>query len=252
MIDQERDGTVTFNQEEFERQIRWMEQGTGLFEKGLGKLNQEALRQPSLLEGWSEALLIAHVISNARALLNLTVWAKTGIETPMYQSNEQRAKDIEEGAAKPLSELAHGFSSSSKDLAEAINSLTSDQLTYTVRSARGRDIPVFEIAWMRNREIWVHSVDLNVGISFSEFPLELLLALMDEVVSTFPSRKEPPALRLIANDVDKTWLTHASQGAVSATGNLSDLLAYMIGRSKGEGLSFSTPDGSAPQVPAWL
>ncbi len=243
---------MTFNQAEFERQIRWMDQGTGLFEKGLGMLNQETLRQPSLLEGWSDALLIAHVISNARALVNLTVWAKTGIETPMYQSNEQRAKDIEEGAAKPLSELVGEFSSSSKDLAEAISSLTDDQLTYTVKSARGRDIPVFEIAWMRNREIWVHSVDLNVGISFSEFPLELLVALMEEVVSTFPSRQDPPQLRLIATDVARIWLTHEIPDAVSTTGSLSDLLAYMIGRSEGEGLSFSTSDGSAPKVPAWL
>lgn len=243
---------MSFNQADFERQLTWMDQGTSLFEKGLAMLSQETLHQPSLLEGWSDALLIAHVNSNARALVNLTVWAKTGIETPMYQSNEQRAKEIDEGATKSLSELLSEYSSSAKNLAEALRSLSGDQLIYTVRSARGRDIPVFETVWMRNREIWVHSVDLNVGISFSEFPLELLVALTDEVAATFSSRQDPPALRLIATDVGKTWVTHETLDVVPAAGNLSDLLAYMIGRSEGEGITFDTSDGSAPQLPAWL
>ena len=44
--------------------------------------------------------VVAHVHYNARALRRLVQWATTGTENRMYASPEQRASEIEAGAAR--------------------------------------------------------------------------------------------------------------------------------------------------------
>ena len=44
--------------------------------------------------------VVAHVHYNARALGRLVQWATTGTENRMYASPEQRASEIEAGAAR--------------------------------------------------------------------------------------------------------------------------------------------------------
>lgn len=229
-----------------------MEKGTDLFAEGAALLGPEEHDRPSLLESWTVAHLIAHVNSNARALVNLTIWARTGVETPMYQSNEQRAKDIEEASKQSLEFLIEDFQISSQEFLEAITSLSRDQLDNKVKSSRGRDIPVSDAAWIRIREVWIHAVDLGSGITFSRFPDLLLDALMNDVVSSFSSRDNIPGLGLYARDVSKTWSIGAADGAIPVDGSERAILAWLLGRSKGEDLTFGTSDGAPPLLPAWL
>lgn len=229
-----------------------MEEGTSLFAEGLSQLETGDHDRPSLLDGWTIAHLIAHVNSNARALVNLTVWARTGVETPMYRSNDQRAKDIEEGAVREFSYLVDDFQRSSRELSEAIASLTSDELDRRVKSAKGRDIPASEAVWIRIREVWIHAVDLGTGITFSRFPGPLLFALMEDVVPSLGVREGTPTLELVATDVSRTWGMGEGADAIRVEGAQSDLLRWLLGRSDGAGLVFSTPDGRAPDLPAWL
>src|SRR5690606_8416851 len=72
--------------------------GSAFFSRKLYELGDDELYQPSLLSGWTRAHLAAHVGYNARALTRLTEWAATGVETPMYDSPEQRSHEIEMGA----------------------------------------------------------------------------------------------------------------------------------------------------------
>jgi maleylpyruvate isomerase len=50
----------------------------------------------TLLDCWTRKHLIAHDGYNAAALCRLLDWAATGVETPMYDSTEQRAREIKE------------------------------------------------------------------------------------------------------------------------------------------------------------
>ncbi|MBD3008267.1 maleylpyruvate isomerase N-terminal domain-containing protein [Streptomyces sp. 5-10] len=61
--------------------------------------------RPSALPGWSRAHLVAHVARDADALVNLLNWARTGVETSMYASADQRAREIEEDARRRPEDL---------------------------------------------------------------------------------------------------------------------------------------------------
>lgn len=229
-----------------------MDEGTTLFGEGLEGLEARDHDRPTLLEDWNLAQLVAHVNSNARALVNLTKWARTGVEAPMYESNDKRARDIDEGAKRSLEFLVADFHASSGEFSAAIRSLSPEQLDFIVLSARGREIPVSEAVWIRIREIWIHAVDLGVGIEFSRFPTSLLDALMEDVAQSFSVRENPPLLELIATDASKSWKTARSGTSVKVEGRESDLLAWLVGRSKGESLKFGTHDGAPPVLPSWL
>ena len=236
----------------FSTHLKWMTQGTTLFGEGLLLLDPEEHERPSLLESWSVSHLIAHVNSNARALVNLTVWASTGIENPMYQSNEKRATDIDEGAKQPLTRLMDDFHVSSREFYDGITALSTGQLDFKVKSARGRDIPVSDAVWIRIREVWIHAVDLAVDIGFSQFPATLLDALMDDVVSGFSVRENHPNLELVAKDVSRTWNLGTPDLAVVVEGSEHAILGWLLGRGDGSNLNFGTPQGLAPILPAWL
>lgn len=229
-----------------------MDEGTALFRQGLDRIGQTEVSAPSLLGSWNRGNLIAHVNSNARALVNLVSWAITGVETPMYQSNEQRSLEIDMGAGMTVEQLKSEFELSSSQLWSAISSISPDKLEFQVKSARGRDIPLFEIAWMRNREIWVHAVDLGVGIGFDLFPTRLTLALLDEVVSYMANSEPSPQFEVHASDLGRNWSTVAGSSPTQIEGNSSDILAWMIGRSQGDGLQVLAPGGNLPALPGWL
>ncbi len=76
----------------------WVRSGTAYFARLLDGLDDGALTGPSLLPGWDRASVVAHVGYNARALIRLSHWARTGVETPMYASTEQRNAEIARGA----------------------------------------------------------------------------------------------------------------------------------------------------------
>lgn len=74
--------------------------GTAAFEAAVHRLTDPGFTSPSYLPGWSRAHVVAHVARNADALVNLLTWARTGVETPMYASGDQRAREIDEGARR--------------------------------------------------------------------------------------------------------------------------------------------------------
>ena len=62
-----------------------------------------------MLDGWTRKHLVAHVGYNAAALCRLLDWAATGVETPMYESTEQRDQEIKEGATLTAAALRNLF-----------------------------------------------------------------------------------------------------------------------------------------------
>lgn len=240
------------NVEKYKLQLEWMDEGTALFAEAMARLDLPSSKRATLLESWNAAQLISHVNSNARALINLTVWASTLVETPMYESAEQRARDIEIGAEQPLSLLIADFEETAGELSASIRSLSDDSLNVMVKSARGREIPAYEMVWMRIREIWIHAVDLDTGISFSGFPKELLDDLIEDVVGSFRTRSGVAAMELHATDIGKSWnVVDSTQEKVRIEGEASALLAWLIGRSNGGSLKFFGAE-ALPDLPAWL
>ncbi|MET7733685.1 maleylpyruvate isomerase family mycothiol-dependent enzyme [Streptomyces sp. NPDC005402] len=199
------------------------------------------------------AHLLAHVARNADALLNLLNWARTGVETPVYEGPDQRVREIEEGARRTAGELREDLFRANARLAGELAALPDACWEATVRTARGREVPVWEVPWMRVREVWVHAVDLDTGTSFDAVPREVCAALLDDVAAGFRARTDIPPVGLRAEDAGRTWLLGVPGAAKTplVTGDLPSLTAYATGRPV-PGPLHATGRGSVPKLPAWL
>lgn len=161
----------------------WLRQCTDLFLATTHTLTPPQYARPSALPGWSRAHVIAHIHFNALALRRLVTWAATGTENPMYQSREQRDTEIEHGARIPADDLQRLVETSAKDLVTAYEALTATALASTVRTARGRDVPAREIAWLRTRELAVHSLDLAATVTWSNLPADLVTEIATDALT---------------------------------------------------------------------
>ena len=231
---------------------RWTDDGTELFLATLARLDDQTLEAETLLTGWTGRHLAAHVASNAEALARLTTWACTGVETPMYASPEQRADDIETGAASDATMLRERVTATAKELAAAFDRLTDHQWTVPVQTAQGRTVSATEIPWLRAREVCVHAVDLARSgadpVIFTDLPAGFAAALVEDVVALRSTRADGPALELVATDAASTWTVVGTGEPQRVTGTIADLAAWLTGRGEGR-----TPDGTPPPaLPRWL
>jgi maleylpyruvate isomerase len=216
--------------------LDWLRVGTEWLRAVVAALPDAAFTGPSLLPGWSRGTVLAHLARNADALGNLITWARTGVATPMYPSTRARADGIAELAARPLPEIRAEFLAADDRLTLA---LTDVPWKAEVRTARGRPIPAAEIPWMRNREVWVHAVDLDAGATFADIPPDVLAALLDDAAALMPAA----AVTAHAPDAGRTWRFGGGADAVTVTADLADLCAWVLGRA-------DRPD--RPKLPPWL
>ncbi|WP_157250584.1 maleylpyruvate isomerase N-terminal domain-containing protein [Nonomuraea typhae] len=180
--------------------------GTALFLAAVDGLPGPAFAAPSPLPGWTRAHVVAHVHYNAEALRRLTRWARTGEPTPMYPGG-RRAAEIEDGATQPPEHLRELVHASAAALAADFAGLSPDALAATVVTAQGRSVPAAEIAWLRAREVMVHTVDLDAGLAFPDLPEDFTTALVTDVAAQRCRAGEAAALA--------SWLTGRSHQAPS-------------------------------------
>ncbi|TDC97093.1 maleylpyruvate isomerase family mycothiol-dependent enzyme [Actinomadura sp. 7K507] len=160
---------------------RWTREGTALLLDAAGGLTEPEYDAPSLLPGWTRRHLAAHVAANAEALGNLVHWAATGEATPMYASPEERAAGIERGSGMGAAELTAWMNRSAATLQTSMDGLTERQWRAEVVTAQGRTVPATEVPWLRAREVFVHAVDLDRGVSFADLPDDFLEALAADI-----------------------------------------------------------------------
>jgi maleylpyruvate isomerase len=231
----------------------WVADAQGRIEAAADQLDDEQLRAPSLLADWTRSHVLAHLSLNARALINLLTWADTGNETPMYASLQARADGIDAAAgnsrAAQLSELAD----SGAALRAAADALPPAHRTNEVRTAQGRPVPALEVPWMRNREVWLHFVDLDLGFTVDDIPADVARELIADVAGWMTPRidetvdliepvgggGEGPAVRLGSGSVATSVISGSPQ----------QLAGWLTGRS---GTGRLTSTGAIPALPAWL
>jgi maleylpyruvate isomerase len=234
------------------QRLDWLTGGTEVFGRDLAALPDEAFAEPSLLPGWTRSHLLAHVGHNARALVRLLHWARTGEETPMYRDIETRNREIAEGAKLDPPALRDLVATSAAELGQAIESLPEHAWSARVVTAQGRDVPATEVPWMRCREVWVHAVDLDAGTgtSFARFPPALLDALIDDITATWQRTRQPPALLVAPTDRARRWRVDIDgEEPVMLTGTADVVVAALTGRGRPQP---SGPGGAVPELGRWL
>lgn len=229
-----------------EQLLSWQDEGTDAVEKAVATLTDAELAEPSALQDWRRAHVVAHLARNADALVNLLTWAGTGVETPMYPSPDSRQRDIDTTALLSPAELRTDLMAANARLASATVALPPAGWRARVRSAQGRDIPASEVPWLRTRELWVHLVDLGGRWTFDDVPAALVVALLGDVTSALDRKPTMPAMTLVADGADE-WTIGPAAPVVTVSGPPAALLGWITGRTNGAGLT-----GDLPTLPRWL
>jgi maleylpyruvate isomerase len=222
------------------------------------RLDDEAVREPSNLPGWTRGHVLTHVARNADALGRLLLWAATGERHDAYTSRQERDADIEAGASRPAEAMAADLTEASERFAAAAARLTDEQWATKVERPLGGPQPAARIPWWRLEEILVHHVDLNTGFSPAHWPAEFTGPELEMVAERFaspayPTRVQTP-FRLYAEDTARTvgvGCDPAERDHVLVRGPEPALVAWLIGRSSGDGLVVE-PFDALPTIPAWI
>lgn len=219
--------------EDLKAQLLLVRRGTAFWSRKVNELMNEELDGPSLLPGWSRRHVIAHVGYNARALTRLVQWATTGVETPMYSSPDARNEEIAYGATLPARALRHLDAHASVALNVEWRDTPDEAWGHEVRTAQGRTVPLTETIWMRNREVWIHAVDLDNGARFSDVPAEVLTRLLGDIVGNWAAKGTDPGLRIQISDAPELGELGTGAGQDSGTlvrGDLPAVVQWASGR----------------------
>jgi maleylpyruvate isomerase len=214
------------------------------------RLDDAAVRGPSLCPGWSRGHVVTHLARNADGLTNVAHSAVTGVPVPMYPSAAARDADVEAGADRSAHDLADDLERSAGRLADELGRVPGDALDLHVPSGRGPTIRVGEVPWIRLREVVYHHVDLDAGYAFTDAPPEVVVRGLAECVPRLAGTSPP--VEVVAEAVGGHPVVlrlGAGDPQLSVRGPAPEVLGWLTGRTAGEGLS--TDGGPLPRLPGW-
>ena len=216
-------------------------------------LTDAQVAAPSRLPGWTRGHVLTHLARNADGFRNLLSWAATGDETPMYPSEEARARGVEEGAARSAAEIAADLHKSAAALAAAAQDLPARAWDALV-ARRGDTFPARQIPPRRLAELEIHHVNLGAGYRPADWPASFVAANLDRVGRDFAGRADAPACLACPDGLDAVYpigpLSPGPASQVTVSGPPAALLAWLIGRDDGAGLRV-TGAGAVPVLPPW-
>jgi maleylpyruvate isomerase len=186
--------------------------------------------------------VLTHVARNADGAVNLLTWARTGIETPQYRSSEQRALDIEAGAARGAAEHLDDLAAACDRLREAVAAMPPQAWATVVRWTHGSEAPAASVMWSRLREVEVHHVDPAAG---SIYRGRRLRAAGDRRAGFRP---RPTGNACAGRQSSARPPIGEGVTAPVVTGPVGLVVAWLVGRSSGDRLVVEPP-GSLPEVP---
>jgi maleylpyruvate isomerase len=226
------------------------------------QFDDAAVREPSRLPGWTRGHLLTHLARNADAQVRLLTWAATGERVPMYASAEQRAAEIEQGAGRSAAELLADVRESAEHFAVQAARLAPEQWKVEIEGMRGGPQPAVRVPWWRLEEILIHHVDLGVSFSPAHWPEYFTEPELAGIAARFSNpvfTPDSPAFRLASENLDGDGADEvvygvrtapADDGSPIVRGPSAALVAWLIGRSNGDGLNVE-PHGALPRPPAW-
>ncbi|MEM8748183.1 MAG: maleylpyruvate isomerase N-terminal domain-containing protein [Actinomycetota bacterium] len=122
---------------------------------------------PSRLPDWTRGHVLTHLARNADSHRRMFEGAAQGDVVDQYEGGaEGRDHDIEAGSTRAADELVEDVRSSATALEAAWQE--SAWSGGGRRTLAGSVTPLTEMPFLRLREVWVHLVDLDVGVEFED------------------------------------------------------------------------------------
>jgi maleylpyruvate isomerase len=193
----------------------------------LDPLTDERVREPSPLPGWTRGHVLAHVTDAGRALADLVENALRGVLIPLYDpATHDRDGIIEATAGRTAEEHRRDLLRHSVRLEGAWARVTDWDQTVDYRDGK-----LSSTVFARWREVWIHAVDLDVGIGVTDWPDDFSGHAVD-----FLAGRLPDGVAIRAGD--RRW----GSGGREVSGCVRDLAAWLSGRAAGTELTGDLPD----------
>jgi maleylpyruvate isomerase len=161
-----------------------IDEATGRLLRTIDGLTDDDVRQPSLLPGWTRGHVLTHLARGAEALGNLLEWARTGVPTAAYASQQARDEAIERGAGRGVAELRTDVTTAAEKLRAAAVTLPEDAWRRTVRALNYPEFPADRLLVRRLVEVELHHVDLGAGYRPGDWPAPFAGMELDEPMRT--------------------------------------------------------------------
>jgi len=225
-------------------------------------LSDGQAREPSRLPDWSRGHVLTHLARNADGLRNLLIWARTGVPTPQYPSQDARNAGIAAGAARTAGELADDVRESAAAFASEAAGVPAESWSVMVGAP---EHPAWFTLFRRLGEIEIHHVDLGAGYGPADWPAPFVADQLERVMGQFAGRDDMPPCLLELSDTGQQLVLgppaapgQPREGEVTVSGPAGWVLAWLIGRDAGRTLTVRTgqaPAGGAsalpPKLPKW-
>jgi maleylpyruvate isomerase len=217
--------------------------------QALTVLDDESVRRPSLLPGWSRAHVVAHLSRNADAFTRVLGQVAAGEPASMYVSADARDAEIEDTVARlDLAGLVEDALASTARLTEAFWACEADPGTpYTRVPGGDQSWPLHSVGPRRRAEVEIHHSDLGVGYEPATWPADFSSHLVRQRQEDLAAAGGP-SMVLSATDVDGLWKFGEGQGP-EIRGAVGDLAWWLVGRGDGQGLTCS--NGDLPVLGRW-
>jgi maleylpyruvate isomerase len=198
-------------------------------------VDEDAVRAPSGLPGWSRGHVITHIANFAEAMTRQVDEALQGRLIEVYDGGRPaRDAGIEAGAGRPAAELKQHLLEATTALMAAWDKVGPDDWDRPVMHRNSDLAAAIYATW---RELAVHTVDLALEPTPDGWPPEFCRHLLD-----FLRPRTPEGIHLILQPTDgPTWETGTGEDR-TLTGTLTNLTAWYAGRTPPGPITGPAPD----------
>ncbi|AWT41610.1 MULTISPECIES: maleylpyruvate isomerase family mycothiol-dependent enzyme [Streptomyces] len=190
-------------------------------------LEDDELRAPSALDGWTRGHVVAHVARSADAYVGLLLTARDGVAPGPRLSAAELARAVEADAGRGRDGLAGQVRSSLDRFVREARALPVEAWQRMVCALAGWRHPAWFTLHRCRRELETHHVDLRLAYGTHDWPAAYVSWALEETVATLRAQDFPVA-SVHATDLGRTWRVGSGGPSVAAPGHA--LLGWLAGR----------------------
>lgn len=158
-------------------------------------LDDESLRSPSLLAGWTVGHVLTHLARNADSVVRRLDAARAGELVDQYPGGaESRAAGSEAGAGRPVAQVLDDLQRAHDAVDAAFDAADERLWSRPVRLGGDGVAPAATVVFRRWREVEAHHTDLGLGYGWHEWPDRLVRRWLPSLLAGLPDRTGPHAL----------------------------------------------------------